>query len=101
MTTHMLTNYERAKGSYGDAIQALNDGMRVARAGWNGKDMYLLLVEADKYTLDTANLPLKNTDPIDAPAQLSWIAMKTADNCLVPWLASQTDMLSKDWFIVN
>lgn len=32
---------------------------------------------------------------------LPWIGMKTADDCFVPWLASQTDMLSDDWEIVS
>ena len=26
-----------------------------------------------------------------------WIGMRTADECFVPWLASQTDMLADDW----
>ncbi|WP_400183919.1 DUF2829 domain-containing protein, partial [Klebsiella pneumoniae] len=39
-------------------------------------------------------------DPKRAPEQLPYIAMKTADEKLVPWLASQTDVLAEDWQIV-
>jgi len=62
--------------NFGLAIEALKKGFKVARAGWNGKGMWLL---ADG---------------------LPWIGMKTADNKFVPWLASQTDMLADDWQIV-
>lgn len=74
--------------NFGDAIAAMKDGQRVARAGWNGKGMWLRLIGF--YQLDghphTLGLKL-----------LPWIGMKTADGAFVPWLASQTDMLAEDW----
>ena len=79
--------------TFGLAIEALKHGERVARNGWNGKDMWLMLVPtdlADKVAFQYAAL--------DA---LPWIGMKTADEKFVPWLASQTDMLAEDWMIVD
>lgn len=82
--------YRETNGiTFGLAIEALKKGLKVARKGWNGKDMWLDLVPADKYEA----LRISN-------GLLPWIGMKTADNCFVPWLASQTDMLSDDWEIV-
>lgn len=78
---------------FGLAIEALKKDLRVARAGWNGKGMWLMLVPfdlADKVAFQYAALD-----------SLPWIGMKTADNKFVPWLASQTDMLSDDWVIVE
>lgn len=78
---------------FGLAIEALKKGSRVARAGWNGKGMWLMLVPfdlADKVAFQYAALD-----------SLPWIGMKTADNKFVPWLASQTDMLAEDWVIVE
>ncbi len=49
--------------------------------GWNGKGMYLSLQVPDAHSKMTQ----------------AYIYMKTADDTLVPWLASQTDMLSEDW----
>lgn len=66
---------------FGDAIRALKAGKRVARAGWNGKGMWLEGQFPDAHSKMT----------------LPYIYMKTADGNLVPWLASQTDMLSEDW----
>ena len=77
--------------SFGDAIKYMKRGMKVARKGWNGKDMFLEYV--DPYM--NRQFQLTETDP--AGTFLPWIGMKTADNGFVPWLASQTDILSEDW----
>ncbi|UIY58103.1 DUF2829 domain-containing protein [Burkholderia cepacia] len=84
---------------FGLAIEAMKKGMRVARAGWNGKGMWLAMVTG-------SNWGIGGTAPYDYPdaphvAHLDFIGMKTADNKFVPWLASQTDMLADDWSIVN
>ena len=79
--------------TFGLAIEALKKGLRVARAGWNGKGMWLMLVPfdlADKVAFQYAALD-----------SLPWIGMKTADNKFVPWLASQTDVLAEDWTLVE
>lgn len=70
--------------SFGHALQAMRDGYRVARQGWNGKGMWL------EIQLPTALSKMT----------LPYIYMSTAQGDFVPWLASQTDMLSDDWGIV-
>lgn len=78
--------------TFGDALESLKDGKRVARAGWNGKGMFLLHVSggyADHPQLQTT---------VEA---LPYIAMITAQGTFVPWLASQTDVLSDDWAVVE
>lgn len=66
---------------FGYAIQSLKDGAVVTRAGWNGKGMWIELQVPDPHS--------KMTRP--------YIYMKTVDNQLVPWVASQTDLLANDW----
>ena len=78
---------------FGDAIRVLKVGGRVARAGWNGKGMWLKLVPTD--------LADKISFEHEALGALPWIGMKTADEKFVPWLASQTDILATDWGIVS
>ena len=80
--------------SFGDATAALKEGLRVAREGWNGKGMWLIYIGGNEYDIDA---PLRFNTTELAP----YIAMKTADNKLVPWLASQTDVLAEDWQIVE
>jgi hypothetical protein len=71
--------------NFGQAIEALKDEKRVCRSGWNGKGIWLSLIEAEEWTAKGIS------------NRLPWIGMKTADDGFVPWLASQTDMLSEDW----
>ena len=82
--------------NFGDALDILKMGGKVARKGWNGKGMYLRYV--DPYTDKTYKVT--ECEPIDGTL-LPYIAMKTADNGFVPWLASQTDMLSEDWVALD
>lgn len=77
--------------TFGLAIEALKLGKKVARAGWNGKGMWLYRVCACDYTLESY---------VHVAGQLPWIGMKTAGDEFVPWLASQTDMLAEDWTVV-
>jgi hypothetical protein len=75
---------------FGQALKALKKGNRVARKGWNGKDMWLLLQKPDKDSKMT--LPYIY---IEYPIQSKAYPLGSR----VPWLASQTDVLSEDWFI--
>ena len=67
------------------ALVRLKEGKRVARQGWNGKNMYIELQRPDEYS--------KMTFP--------YIFMKTVYDDLVPWVASQTDLLTNDWELVD
>lgn len=70
--------------NFGEAIFQMKLGARVSREGWNGKNMYLAIQNPDDNSKMT----------------LPYIYMYTAQRDLVPWLASQTDMLSEDWVII-
>jgi len=92
--------------TFGEAIQALKDGKKVARKGWNGKDMFLFLLPAGTipksaiYDQKLKEVLEKNGK--DSFEALGSIRMKTADDkILTGWLASQTDMLQEDWVIVD
>jgi hypothetical protein len=63
------------------ALNYLKQGKKVRRSGWNGKGMWLGLQKPDSYSKMT----------------LPYVYMYTADQHFVPWLASQTDILSEDW----
>ena len=71
---------------FGDVVKKMKDrGGRFARAGWNGKNQWIELQVPDKYSKMT----------------LPYIFMKNVQGDLVPWLASQTDMLADDWMEVK
>ena len=90
--------------SFGHAVELLKGGHRVARSGWNGKGMFLSLVKGrdTDYHVNSEVFGTGNDgNSQDQLPILDAIYMKTADNKLVPWLASQTDVLAEDWQIVE
>ncbi len=85
--------------TFGQAIEALKIGKRVARAGWNGKGMFLFLVPGSTFKVSRA--PLLGIYPEGTEINYCpHIDMKTADGKIVPWLASQSDVLAEDWVMV-
>lgn len=84
--------------TFGDALEAVKRGQRIARKGWNGKAMYVFLAyeadfvtDADIYAYDQLEVEVGDM-----------LVMKTAQDTFQPgWLASQADMLAEDWFIVE
>lgn len=82
---------------FGQALQLLKQGNKLRRRGWNGKGMFIFLREGRQ---------IKGVDPSTPMGgdfeSLPHLCMRTADGkCCVGWLASQTDMLSEDWELVQ
>lgn len=71
--------------SFGWALELLSLGKQVARSGWNGKGMFLELQTPDEHS----------------KMGLPYIYIRTTEGKLVPWTASQTDLLAEDWYDVS
>lgn len=69
----------------GWAVWAMHDGKKIRRAGWNGKNMHLALQVPDA----------------NSKMSLPYVYMCTAQQQLVPWLCSQSDLLANDWEIAD
>ena len=107
--------------NFGKAIEALKEGKRVARKGWNGKSMFIFERPADELEVGFIIEKVKSLprsvkdffmakDVTDAPSEPgstkvkfgAYLCMYAADGSIVNgWLASQTDMLSNDWCILG
>ena len=86
--------------NFGDALQALKHGQKVAREGWNGRGMFLFLVPGSVFKVNRA--PLLGIYPEGTEINYRpHIDMKTVDGEIVPWVASQTDVLAEDWCVVE
>ena len=81
-----------------DALYMLKGGSKIARDGWNGKNMWLYLVPANEYPAQTKAAAMHFGPMVPYRA---YIAMKTAQNDVVPWVASQSDILAEDWRTVE
>lgn len=90
---------------FGDAIRALKAGQRVARAGWNGKGMWIMLGEVDAIASgdpSDTRVRYREASHFGATQIRPCIVMFDAQGMLVPgWFASQTDMLAEDWEVVS
>lgn len=83
--------------TFEDALTLLKEGKKVSRVGWNGKGMYLYYVPAASYPAQTDVAKAEFGDMVPYGP---YIAIKTAVDNVVPWLASQTDLLAGDWIQV-
>lgn len=70
--------------TFSEALAAAKDMKTITRAGWNGKGMFVFLVPGGE---------------VEGQKLLPYLAMNTVQNDLVPWLASQTDILADDWIV--
>ncbi|MBP2230813.1 hypothetical protein J2847_004122 [Azospirillum agricola] len=91
---------------FGAAIAALKAGKRVARAGWNGKGMWLALTPGSSIPAEFARSGAckaqVEAEGVKEVAILPHIDMRAADGSIViGWRASQTDMLADDWLLVG
>lgn len=82
--------------NFSQALELIKTGSRVARAGWNGKKMFVFLVNGSVFKVNRE--PLLSIFGEGAEVKYCpHIDMKTADGSVVPWLASQTDIMAEDW----
>ena len=82
----IVDDRERKMSDFGDALQEMKDGhFKVRRTGWNGKGMWIAIQKPDK----------------DSKMTRPYIYMSTVGGDLVPWVASQTDLLAEDWEAVD
>ncbi len=86
---------------FGEAIEAAKGGALISRAGWNGKNMWLVYVPGSDITTREGTPYAKALGTNYAVTINPHLDMFTADGHMQPgWLASQTDMLAEDWGVV-
>lgn len=83
--------------NFGKALEALKEGKKVARAGWNGKGQYIELATNISYANAAGEIVNCNHEAIGNKA----IAFVGTSGVQMGWLASQADMLAEDWQVVE
>lgn len=82
------------------ALIYVKNGERAAREGWNGESMFIFLVPGSSFQVNRP--PLLGIYPEGTVINYhAHIDMRTANGMIVPWLASQTDILADDWYVVR
>lgn len=87
----MKTGRHHGQGGFGFdvALHLLKSGRSVSREGWNVKGMWIRINTQSQLERPDAPNILETHPP--------YIEMRTAQNTMVPWVPTQTDMLAEDW----
>lgn len=86
--------------NFSEALFCIKEKKLVRRSGWNGKGMFVFLVNGSEFAVNRA--PLNVIFPEGTKIKYhAHIDMRTANGEIVPWLASQSDLLESDWEIVE
>ena len=83
--------------TFGESIENMKKGEKVARRGWNGKKQYIQLATAISYKAPDGTIVNCEHDAIGNKA----IAFVGTSGVQMGWLASQADMLAEDWELVE
>lgn len=83
----------------GKAIEAIKQGKKAARRGWNGKNQFIFLAKNITYSplADISHDNMKYHETMGDTA----IVFCGTSGIQVGWLASQSDLLSEDWVIID
>ena len=86
--------------NFSEALTHLKNGVRLQREGWNGKGMFIFMVDGSKFEVNREPLLriLGAGTKVDYCPHLD---MKTADGSIAVWTCSQTDMFAEDWQVVQ
>lgn len=86
--------------SFGHAVEAMKKGWRVARKGWNGKDMFIFLVDGSTFAVNRP--PLNQFYPEGHEVNYNpHIDIQKPDGSIGTWSPSNEDALADDWMIVE
>ena len=86
--------------TFGQAIEAMKAGQKVARAGWNGKVMFVYYVPANSYPVQTGAAKSHFGEGAMVPYN-AYMAIKNVNETVSTWVPSVNDVLSEDWSIVE
>jgi hypothetical protein len=95
-----LDELRQGNGSFGSAIKALKEGYKVARTGWNGKSMFLFLVEGSKFQVNRAPLNKIYEEGTEVEYR-PHIDLKAVDGTVGVWNPNMMDVLAEDWTTVE
>ena len=77
---------------FGWALRQLKEGKKVCRLGWNGKGIYIELQRPDERSKMTQPYIYIVTTELQSDNP-------NAPRGVVPWSASQTDLMAEDWTV--
>lgn len=93
---------------FGSAIECARCGLKVAREGWNGKDMYVYMTKSRTIPVSEWEARMPSQELTELEKSIGYVfveghldMMNAQGRRVIGWLASQTDMLADDWYVVE
>lgn len=86
--------------NFGDAVHLLKEGKKLARAGWNGKGMFIYHVPASSYLAQTGVAKGYFGEGAMVPYN-AYMAIKNVNGSVSTWVPSVNDVLAEDWIVVQ
>lgn len=84
--------------TFEQALRALKNGRAITRDGWNGKGMFLFVVNGERREAKKLALPSSKVfEPNELVHCGPWIGLRAVDGNVFPWLPSQADLMAEDW----
>lgn len=99
--TKLVDNNKTNNLDFSTALQYVEQGFRVARKGWNGKNQYIFKISCDKFTPEIVKYLEEMTDEFMRPFVHDSMGFMNGTELQVGWIATNTDILSNDWCVIS
>lgn len=86
--------------NFGQALEAIKAGKRIQRNGWNGKGLFVYLVPAASYPVQTGAAKAHFGEGSMVPYN-PYMAIKNVDESVSTWVPSVNDCLAEDWVVLE
>ena len=93
---------------FGEALELANIGKKIARHGWNGKNMYVFMTKGRTILASEWVARMPSQELTELEKEIGYVIiedhldmMNAQGRRVIGWLASQTDMLADDWYVVD
>lgn len=93
---------------FGEAIECARNGKKIAREGWNGKNMYVYMTEGRTIPMGIWGVRMPSQELTEVEKERGYVIIKphldmmnAQGERIIGWSATQSDMLAKDWYVVE
>lgn len=91
-----------------EALAHARAGKRIARLGWNGKGMYVYMTKGQLLPVDAWEARMPSQELTEVEKEKGYVnimphldMLSAQGTRIIGWLASQSDMLTFDWYVVD
>ena len=84
--------------NFGEAVNNIKNGHKIAREGWNGKGMFVIYVPEENIDLTEQQEKMFGASNIILNEHF---LIKNVNNTLSTWVPSINDCLAEDWYVIE